>query len=75
MTLDAYRGVYMLQEKVSRDKHRVNVTKFDANSGDLSGVLMVCLAGGLAGAGRGGAGAGGGSGGRACSTRAHMLRA
>lgn len=31
-----YRGIYMLQEKVSRDKDRVNVTKFDA-AADMSG--------------------------------------
>jgi hypothetical protein len=31
-----YRGIYMLQEKVSRNNDRVNVTKFNASE-DMSG--------------------------------------
>lgn len=36
LSMEHYRGVYMLQEKVSRGKERVNVTKFDGSK-DLSG--------------------------------------
>jgi hypothetical protein len=36
LSMQHYRGIYMLQEKVDRDKDRVNIAKFDANS-DMSG--------------------------------------
>jgi len=36
LSMEHYRGVYMLQEKVSRGKERVNVTKFDGSK-DMSG--------------------------------------
>ena len=36
LTMQHYRGIYMLQEKVSRNNDRVNVTKFNATE-DMSG--------------------------------------
>lgn len=46
MTMDAYRGVYMLQEKVSRNKHRVDVAKFDPATDITGGTTSLSVAGG-----------------------------
>lgn len=39
LSMQHYRGIYMLQEKVSRDKQRVNVAKFNATE-DMTGGHM-----------------------------------